>query len=236
MHEVARSKLQAARRAAGHSLRDLASRTGISASQLSQIEQGKSDPSVSSLFSLVSELGLSLDELLDIEGAEPGNNESNGSGPAAESRAASTPSPVIGPAERPVLEMNSGVRWEQLTREQHPHADTLLVTYHPGGRSSSDGKMMTHSGTEVAYIISGSLTLKLAFDTYVLRQGDSMAFDSSTPHMFDNPNTEPAVGVWFITKYDHHGAGGMQESLSTKGAPESSGLSDFHRALYSRSI
>src|ERR671935_2593980 len=45
------------------SLRELARRLGISPSAISQIETGKSRPSVSTLYSIVTELGMSLDEL-----------------------------------------------------------------------------------------------------------------------------------------------------------------------------
>src|SRR5436309_9847737 len=51
------------------SLREVARRLSISPSALSQIETGKSRPSVSTLYSIVSELGISLDELFG--GREP---------------------------------------------------------------------------------------------------------------------------------------------------------------------
>jgi transcriptional regulator with XRE-family HTH domain len=61
-------RLREARERAGLSLRQLAKRLDISASALSQIETGKSRPSVRSLYAVVSELGLSLDELFDNQG------------------------------------------------------------------------------------------------------------------------------------------------------------------------
>src|SRR4051794_3467380 len=56
-------ELRARRTAKGLSLRALARRLEISPSALSQIETGKSRPSVSTLYAIVSELGMSLDEL-----------------------------------------------------------------------------------------------------------------------------------------------------------------------------
>lgn len=61
-------RLRKAREQQGLSLREIARRLGISASALSQIETGKSRPSVKTLYAIVSELGLSMDELF----AEPG--------------------------------------------------------------------------------------------------------------------------------------------------------------------
>src|SRR3954447_19544439 len=48
---------------AGMSLRELARKVGVSPSLISQIEHGKATPSVATLYAIVSELGISLDEL-----------------------------------------------------------------------------------------------------------------------------------------------------------------------------
>jgi quercetin dioxygenase-like cupin family protein len=42
--------------------------------------------------------------------------------------------------------------------------------------------------------------LTLGFDKYVLNAGDSVSFDSTTPHSYANHGTEPAVGVWFVAE------------------------------------
>jgi len=57
------SRLREERERQGLSLRKLAGRLDISPSALSQIETGRSRPSVSTLYAIVSELGISFDEL-----------------------------------------------------------------------------------------------------------------------------------------------------------------------------
>ena len=57
-------QLRARRQELGLSLRQLAERLGVSASLISQIETGRANPSVSTLYQLVAELDVSLDELL----------------------------------------------------------------------------------------------------------------------------------------------------------------------------
>jgi transcriptional regulator with XRE-family HTH domain len=57
-------RLRASRRERGLSLRDLAERLGVSPSLISQIERGRANPSVSTLYAIVSELDVSLDDLL----------------------------------------------------------------------------------------------------------------------------------------------------------------------------
>lgn len=39
---------------------------------------------------------------------------------------------------------------------------------------------------------------RLDFDENDLGPGDSFCFDSSRPHLFYNPGTVPARGVWFV--------------------------------------
>ncbi|RSN32664.1 XRE family transcriptional regulator [Amycolatopsis sp. WAC 04169] len=171
------------------SLRKVATAAGISASLLSQVETGRSQPSVSTLYALVSHLGISLDELLGI-----------GAPAARELPVAPTSSGVVQrAADNPVLEMANGVRWERLAIGGQTDVDALLVTYEPGAASSVDRKLMRHSGTEYAYLFSGELTLLLDFDRHLLAPGDSLCFDSTRPHMYLNHGTEPARGVWFVS-------------------------------------
>ena len=106
--------------------------------------------------------------------------------------------PVVAPDNREMLTLDSGVTWELLGRIPHKHVDFLLITYQPGGTSSSSGLLMRHSGSEFGYVVSGELTLTLGFDTHRLRAGDAVSFDSSTPHAYRNETSEPAVGVWFV--------------------------------------
>ncbi|MFE5504009.1 helix-turn-helix domain-containing protein [Amycolatopsis japonica] len=173
------------------SLRKVATAAGISASLLSQVETGRSQPSVSTLYALVSHLGISLDELLGIGAGAPA---------AQERPVAPTSSGVVQrAADNPVLEMANGVRWERLAVGGQTDVDALLVTYEPGAASSVDRKLMRHSGTEYAYLLSGELTLLLDFDRHLLAPGDSLCFDSTRPHMYLNHGTEPARGVWFVS-------------------------------------
>jgi len=182
------------------SLRELARKVGVSASMLSQVETGRARPSVSTIYAIAAELGLSIDALLS------GGQTAVASPPAgAASRAvedavpeAQPSSQLVRPEGRRKLELDSGVTWELLS-DLLPHlVDFMMVTYEPGGRSSSSGKLTRHSGTEFAFLLRGTLKVQVGFTEYVLRPGDSMAFDSAEPHLLVNEGTKPAVGIWFV--------------------------------------
>ena len=105
---------------------------------------------------------------------------------------------LVRPEDRRKLELESGVTWELLS-DLLPHlVDFMFVTYEPGGRSSSSGKLMRHTGTEFAYLLRGKLKIQVGFDEYVLQPGDALAFDSSEPHLLVNEGAEPAEGIWFV--------------------------------------
>ncbi|MDT5044568.1 MAG: hypothetical protein QOG75_421 [Mycobacterium sp.] len=176
------SRLRAAREAATQSLREVSRRVGISASMLSQIENGHAQPSVATLYALVSTLSLSLDELLT-------GNPRDGHRPVV---------PVVTEDDRATLVMDTGVTWERLTPGPDPMVDALLVTYPPGSSSSSGGGLMSHAGREYGFLLAGRLTVHLGFDTFVIEAGSSVSFDSATPHAYINEGTEPARGLWHV--------------------------------------
>ncbi|MFD7446678.1 helix-turn-helix domain-containing protein [Streptomyces sp. NPDC059909] len=187
MEPEARARLRTARTKAKLSVRELSRRVGISPSMLSQIENGHSEPSVATLYSLVSELSISLDQLL----AGPGTEHSPGP--------PTTPtSPLVTPDQRAVLVMDSGVTWERLTPSPDPLVNALLVTYPPGSSSSTNGGLMSHHGREYGFLMSGRLTVRLGFETYSLEPGSSISFDSAVPHLYVNESDEPASGLWHV--------------------------------------
>ena len=187
------ARLREEREGARISQRELARRLGVSASLISQIESGQSKPSVSTLYGIVTELGVSLDDVFRVH--ENGLTESTAVG--AESQDAAR-GPVVHPAERHVVELDSGVIWERLTSHQHEDVDFLHVIYDVGGSSAADERLMRHSGREYGFILSGRLGVQLGFERHELGPGDSIAFDSTTPHRLWNLGDEAVHGVWFV--------------------------------------
>ncbi|MDR5698684.1 helix-turn-helix domain-containing protein [Agromyces aerolatus] len=198
-------RLRDARLKRGLSLRRVAQSLGVSASLISQVEIGKTQPSVATLYALANHLGASLDELLGLadESVAPAVGAVDGSGGLLAVQRAD---------DNPVIEMENGVRWERLAAAAGGPADAILVTYEPGASSSVEGKLMRHAGIEYAYLLEGELTLHLDFDTYVLRPGDSLQFDSVRPHLYENRGSGIAKGVWFVV-------GRRQQNQAMRDAP-----------------
>ena len=57
---------------------------------------------------------------------------------------------------------------------------------------------MRHHGREYGYVVSGTLGLQIGFQEHELHPGDSIAFDSTTPHRLFNKGDVPVHAVWFV--------------------------------------
>lgn len=198
------ARIRAERQRLGVSVRGLARDIGVSASLISQIETDKSLPSVSTLYAITTALGVGVEELFTAPASEapegvisPGAAHAIGM-PAPDRSVGSGPHLCSG--ERDVITLDTGVTWERLGQLRDRHVDFLLVTYRPGATSGSGEGLMRHSGTEYGYLTSGELVLTLGFEEYRMRVGDSVCFDSTTPHGYRNETSEPAVGVWFVAE------------------------------------
>jgi transcriptional regulator with XRE-family HTH domain len=183
-------RLRAERERQGHSLRKLAARLDISPSALSQIETGRSRPSVSTLYSIVNELGISFDDLFGRAGGQGGGRVPR-SAPGEEEL-------VRRAGERPAIELESGVIWERLNPTGEPDVDFLEVVYDVGGASSPGGKFVHHAGREYGVVTGGRLKVTVGFREYELGPGDSICFDSAVPHRLESVGDEPARAIWFV--------------------------------------
>ena len=204
-------RLRLAREERQLSVRELARRIGCSASLISQIERGVSVPSVGVLYSLATELDSSLDHLLfgadsRRPAADPAAGTAGGTGtvaaPAAGEQAARGPEPAREIVQRAgcrsIIDLASGVRWERLTPGADAMTDFLEVVYSPGGHSTDERRPLRHNGHEYGLVISGTLVANVGFESYQLGPGDSIAFESSTPHEYLNKTGDPVHAIWVV--------------------------------------
>jgi transcriptional regulator with XRE-family HTH domain/mannose-6-phosphate isomerase-like protein (cupin superfamily) len=127
-------------------------------------------------------------------GAWAGSGEGSSGGPAVAGRSgrtsgggASSPLAIVQRGDgRKIIDLASGVRWERLTPQSEAMTDFLEVIYSPGGHSTDERRPLRHDGREYLLIISGTLQANVGFESYELGPGDSIAFDSSTPHEYLN--------------------------------------------------
>jgi transcriptional regulator with XRE-family HTH domain len=187
------ARIRIERTRAGMSIRELARRVNVSHSLISQIERGNVTPSVATLWSIATVLGLSVADLFsDTEDSRRSANV--GSAPSAP-RAAG---PHQRHETRPGITLAGGVRWERLTPAYDEEVDFVHVVYPVGSASCEEDALIRHGGREFGYVISGRLGVRIGFEEYELGPDDSISFDSQTPHRLWTIGDEPVRAVWMV--------------------------------------
>lgn len=207
-------KLRAARERQEMSLRELAAKADMSASMLSQIETGRAYPSVRSIYSIAAALVLPVDYFFpDISNGSPPTTppaqmtasdlreaQVNGVVDSTElgfdESSAETQQPVVHSSARPTIELKGGVSWARLTVNAEEGAEFLEISYAPG--ATSGASMSHHEGREFGLVLEGELSVELGFERHALHAGDSIIFDSTTPHRLSNPCTAPMRALWVV--------------------------------------
>jgi mannose-6-phosphate isomerase-like protein (cupin superfamily) len=195
----------------------------VSASLISQIELGRATPSVGTLYAIVNELHMSLDELF-FQAVEEDSGDGGRSGQrlesaATEARPTRRPAqgkprptraesrrlhhgPVVRRDERQAIHLGSGVTWERMSPDSEHGVDFLYVVYDVGGASAPEHSLMRHGGREYGHLLEGRLSVTIGFETYDLEPGDAISFDSTMPHRLFNQGDVPAKAIWCVVGRD----------------------------------
>jgi transcriptional regulator with XRE-family HTH domain/quercetin dioxygenase-like cupin family protein len=199
------SRLKEMRLKAGLTLRELARQADVSPSFVSQIENGKSQPSVATLYTFSRLLGVTVDELfVDVSQPEPplvegwgpdgDKNPTNAWHPSEYSNRVS----VVHPAHRSHLDMADGVVWERLAATPEHAVTFMKIVYAPGATSTAGGDLVSHDGYEYGYVLEGTLEVTVGGELFTLHVGESLGFDSTIPHVLRNVGDGQFTGVWFV--------------------------------------
>jgi transcriptional regulator with XRE-family HTH domain len=159
----------------GLSLAQVARATGISVGFLSALERGQMRASVATLRRIARFYHTNILSFFQAAGENPR---------------------LVRPAQRKILQTESGVRMELLAwgnTVMEPH----LFRVKPGGGS---GESYSHEGEEFLHVLRGQFEIWLdTKEHYRLRQGDSLYFESSTPHRWKNPGRSETWLLWINT-------------------------------------
>ena len=163
------ARIRAIREQRKLSLRALAERCNISANAISLIERGENSPTVSSLHTLATALGVKITDFF-----EEGHDQavvfvrrdqrlvSNGDGLVIES-------------------LGIGLRNQQL--------EPFLMTIEQGAGGNDP---IVHSGQEFVFCFEGEIDYQVRDKLYHMQTGDSLLFEATQPHCFRNSGEVPA--------------------------------------------
>lgn len=159
----------------GLSLARVARATGVSVGFLSALERGQMRSSIATLRRIARFYRTNILSLFEAAGENPR---------------------LVRPGHRKVLETTPGVRMELLAWG-HTAMEPHLFRVKPGGGS---GESYSHEGEEFLHVLRGEFEIWLnETEHYRLKRGDSLYFESSTPHRWGNPGRTEAWLLWVNT-------------------------------------
>jgi transcriptional regulator with XRE-family HTH domain len=197
-------RLREARLSMDISVREVARRAGVSASLVSQIERDRVNPSVATLWELVTVLGLPIGDLFAETSPQPAWPKSS----------------TTSPGFRSVVDLESGVRWEQLMSRGDPDVEFLKIVYPPGAESCDERSLLRHNGREHGCVLSGRLGVRVGFDEYELGPGMAISFDATAPHRLWSIGDQTAEAIWLVVGRQSDTRGPFTTAVSPQPLPE----------------
>ena len=159
------NRLRELRRQGGQTLRDLAAKTDLSVSLLSQLERGTTSPSISSLKRIAAALGVSIFQLLDEE--------------------APAQSVVRSDRRRKLILQEGDLDYELLSPDAKRKLEVWFGRLEPG--ASSGPEPATHESEEFIFVLQGQLRIEFGAVSHQLGPGDAIQYDGNQPHLISNP-------------------------------------------------
>jgi len=173
--EAVGKRLRQVRVEQGLSLRQVAEPIGKSESYLSRVECGKLDLTLSALKAIADQLGRPVLRLLD-------DGSANSAG-------------MISEGAHKRLVVSPKLHYDILCTP-NPEVSLFRMILRPGGDSGQPPYV--HQGVEAGILLQGSVRVIVGEREYVLQQGDSLTYQSSEPHWFENIGRGDAIAIWVV--------------------------------------
>lgn len=188
------ARLRTLRTEHGFSIRALAERAEISSSVISEVERGKTEPSISTLKRLAAALGTSITYFFTTP------SQVNGHVVRASARKKVSfqyhPDNDDGSDQRPSIQAR-GVHFEVASPDSSEVLEAIYGRYEQG--ASTGDELYTHEGEEWGMVLSGRFKVTLADEVHFLDPGDSIWFHSNIPHKIENVASGVSEYIWIDT-------------------------------------
>lgn len=161
-------------------IQELANQSQVSSNMISRIERGLTVPSVEILMKLAGAFGMSINYF--VEEAEKGTT-------IVHTRKGQGQPIFFFEDKHQIISLTQGMR--------DPNFEVFYDTLEPGCSSGEGG--MVHTGEEFALVLEGRLEFRIEEASYVLEEGDSLAFKASLPHTWNNLAEGQTRVLWVVS-------------------------------------
>lgn len=172
------AKVQEYRSQRQYSLRELAARADITPSMLSQIENNTANPSINSIRAIAAALDVPIFKFFQCD----------------------TVSEKLIVRKGNYIQLGSakeGVVYDLLTSDLSGSIEFCKMEIPPHSVTSS--KARAHVGEEVAYVMSGSIRIRMNEQEFGLDEGDSVKIPAGVSHVWENTTDSVSVIIFAIT-------------------------------------
>jgi len=174
------------RKSKGITLHEMSDRTGISVNHLSQIERGKTNPSIGTLKKITNAFGVPFMSL--------GNEEKLSSSSPNNQRKAEV---VRQDMRKMLVYPKSKTKVYLLTPDLQRQLEVLLSESEPDEQGPEE--WYSHEGEEFGFVLEGELEVTVDDEVYILKEGDSISFRSHLPHRMKRIGDTPCKSIWVVT-------------------------------------
>lgn len=176
-------KVRQIRMSKGIAIPELAEKTGLPKSVISQIETSQVSPPIATLLKIANglgtDIGLFFQETTDSPKTIVTKKDQRKSAPRRKFKGA---------------QVKLGYNYEALAYQKaFKHMEPFLVTFE--SKPKDQVVMFSHEGEEFAFILSGEIEFCTEKATYTLEPGDSLYFDSDQLHGFRALGDTPAQAL-----------------------------------------
>lgn len=177
IHDLIARRVRELRAGRGFSLDALAERSGVSRSNISLIERGRSSPTAAVLDKLATGLGVTLASLFE----------------AGEAAAAEPPSPLARVADQPLwTDPASGYLRRNVSPALPSPLQLVDVVFPAGQRVAYDTAEREQEVHQQVWMIDGQMHLTVGGTAWQLASGDCLAMRLNQPIVYHNPTRRPA--------------------------------------------
>lgn len=176
-------KIEVCRKEAGLTLNQLARKAGVSPAAVHKIEKRGMIPSITILM----KIGRALNKGIGFFA-----QEENGYFHFKERLE------VVKKDHRRVLTSPSGSKMEVLAMcLEGGQMEACIFTFGPGAKSGD--RSDAHKGEELFLVLDGEMSFVVDEEVYILREGDSIHFNSERAHRWQNPGEGDLRFLWAMT-------------------------------------
>ena len=175
-------RLRSRRRVRGLSLKEVASKAGLSIGMVSQVERGQVSPSIRSLRSICDALDMPVIWLFESHDEQQMDDRDI----------------VVRSGSRRELSYDNGaLRKEILTPDTQPQIQMLRFILEPGADSGEP--YSNAEGGKCGLVIAGTLGLELDGRTFTIATGDSFAFPAQAMVRFWSIGDQVCEVIWVVS-------------------------------------